>query len=430
MIIRGIGDYVGTKNVTFRITGIAFNARNIRVSNLSASIIYTGEALTQNGVVLTDISGTKSNELVCGTDYTIDYKNNIKKGTATMIFTANPISGYSGSFKQTFKITPAGLNEITDVTAIDLYNDTIITENGTMRFEGKVIYAKGGAKLSNRIVLTNRNMNSILIEGTDYTISYSNNKAVTTGSSLASMTIKGKGNYAGTLAINFPIIRASLSESENLTATTSAIAYNAAKADDYQYRPQIKLLDQKTVLSASKDYEIMDYKNCSQSAVKAYLEAVINGTATADKRPYAIIKAREESGYDGELEVDLSIYQIKVTAKNLYIIVSEETEQVAYTGKQVKPEVTVYYGEAEAVQQAKNAGETKEDILTDTSGSYKLTKLKPKENGMGDYTLVYGANITAGKSKGSVTVNGTGLYGGKVTVKFTILGKDVYSKTE
>ena len=427
MTIVGIGDYVGTKNVTFRIMGTAFNAKNIRVSNMSASLIFTGEALTQNEVVLSDISGTNPKELVCNTDYTVSYKNNLKKGTATIIFTANPISGYSGSFKQTFKITTAGLSEITDVTAADLYNDILKTEDGSLRLEGKIIYTKEGAKPSERIVLTNRNTNSVLKEGTDYTVSYVNNKTVTTDSSLATMTIKGKGNYAGIITVSYPIITASLTENENIMVTTVPMAYNAKKADDYQYRPQIKLMDQKKALSASKDYEVVEYKNCSQSAVKAYLEDMVKGTATVDKRPYAIIKAREESGYEGYLEVDLTIYQTKLSAKNLYIVVSAEKEQVTYTGKQVKPEVTVYYGEAEAVQQAKNAEETKENILTDKLGSYKLTKLDLRENGIGDYTLTYGENITAGKNKGTITVNGAGLYGGKVTVKFTILGKNVHN---
>ena len=51
----------------------------------------------------------------------------------------------------------------------------------------------------------------------------------------------------------------------------------------------------------------------------------------------------------------------------------------------------------------------------------------PISENAGDYTLAYGANVTAGKNKGSVTVSGTGLYGGSVTVKFTIVRKEVYT---
>ena len=427
MTITGTGDYIGTKNVTFRITGTAFNTHNIRISNLSATLIYTGKALEQNKIVLTDISGIKPNELICGTDYTIHYKNNIKKGTATMILTANPLSGYSGSFKQSFKITAADLSEITNVTAADLYNDTIIAENGNIQFEGKIIYTKEGAKPSGRIVLINRNTNNILQEGTDYKVSYRNNKAITTNSSLAIMIIKGKGNYTGSIIINFPIVKASLSENNNMTVVAASISYNSKKAESYQYQPKIKITDKKKVLSVAKDYEVVEYKNCTQTAVEAYLEALANDAATVGIRPYAIIKARDGSGYEGSIEVNLTIYQTKLTTKNLYIIVSAETEQITYTGKQVRPEVTVYYGKNEAIKQAKAVGETKEYILTDRSGKYKLTKLSSSENGTGDYTLEYGTNIIAGKNKGSVTVNGAGLYGGKVTVKFTILGKNVHN---
>ena len=59
---------------------------------------------------------------------------------------------------------------------------------------------------------------------------------------------------------------------------------------------------------------------------------------------------------------------------------------------------------------------------TAESGKYKLKKLTA---GI-DYTLSYGANLTAGKNKGSVTATGAGRYGGSVTVKFTIGKKAIY----
>ena len=76
MTITGIGDYTGSKSVTFRINGTAFNTRNISISNFKTSLAYTGEPLRQNEVVLTAKDGT---ELEYGQDYTISYKNNQKK---------------------------------------------------------------------------------------------------------------------------------------------------------------------------------------------------------------------------------------------------------------------------------------------------------------------------------------------------------------
>ena len=86
--------------------------------------------------------------------------------------------------------------------------------------------------------------------------------------------------------------------------TASMMMYSAKKMDDFQYQPKIKITDKKKVLSAVKDYEVIGYKNCTQTAVKTYLESLAKGTATADIRPYAIVEAREGSCYEGKIEVD------------------------------------------------------------------------------------------------------------------------------
>ncbi|MDE6608621.1 MAG: hypothetical protein K2K54_12850 [Lachnospiraceae bacterium] len=342
-----------------------------------------------------------------------------------MIFTGNPESGYSGSFKKTFKITPVGLRNRLSGSTVDPL-DTIagIGNSGDMKFDGNVTYTKTGAKISDRITLTDKYRQYVLKEGTDYTVSYSGNKRVTDSDSLAVMTVTGMGNYKGSIKISFPIAKASLSGNANLQVTATEISYNPKKGKNSNYRPKIKITDKKKALSASKDFTV-EYINCSQEDVTYYLEALADGTATADARPYAIVEAREGSNYTGSIEVDLTIYRKKLSANNLYVVVSKEPEQVTYTGRQVRPEVTVYYGNAKAVKKAKSAKETDDSELTDPDGVYRLRELAVKEGGVGDYTLTYGANITAGKNKGSVTVSGTGMYSGKVTVKFTVLKKAV-----
>ncbi len=101
LIITGIGKYTGTKTVTFQIIGKAFNAKKVTVTGISDKT-YTGKAITQNDAVLKYEGDSKP--LVYGTDYTISYTKNINKGTATMTFKGSEKSGYSGSFKKTFKI--------------------------------------------------------------------------------------------------------------------------------------------------------------------------------------------------------------------------------------------------------------------------------------------------------------------------------------
>ena len=123
-----------------------------------------------------------------------------------------------------------------------------------------------------------------------------------------------------------------------------------------------------------------------------------------------------------EITVYLNIYGTKLTSSNLYVVVSSEAAQTTYKGEQVTPEVTVYYGDAQTVKAAKKDKVTDETKLT-SSGLAKLTE---KKGAAGDYTLTYGANLAAGKNKGTVIVSGAGKFGGSVTVKFDILSRNIY----
>lgn len=405
----GIGKYVGTKNIKFRIKGTAFNSKNITVSGFHTEMDYTGKALRQN-VSLTTSKGRK---LDYGADYTLSYKNNLKKGTATVTFTARPASGYSGSFKKTFKIKAASLAQTVQLSAADPSDGTIRAASGGMRFGGAVYYTKGGAKLSDRMVLSSTETGTTLKEGKDYTVSYSNNKVVTTN---ALMTVRGKGNYTGSLKVYYQISETPL---DTLSVTVAPVYYSERKKE---YRPAVRLKDQKTALKAGKDYEI-EYHNCTQEAVKDYLDALKQGalgTRLENMRPYVTIAAKEKSGYlrSKALRMNLIIAEKKLSKSTLYVVL----EDAVYTRGQVCPEAAVYYGDAKNVKAAAKAKETNAGVLTRT---HKLIRLDPDETGACGYTLTYGANRTAGKNKGSVTVTGRGLYGGSVTVKFDIIGKDL-----
>lgn len=437
MTISGKGEYLGSKDVTFRITGMAFNAKNISVDGFEASMEYTGKPLTQNGVRLKSIASSTENsiELTYGKDYTVNYKNNLKKGTATMTFTANPSSGYTGRFKKTFKITAASLTDTVKVTTAFPLEDRI-ADGEVISLEGIVAYEKAGAKPSGRIRLYNKD-GILLKEGIDYSVSYAHNKVVTTAdtTNLPVMNLKGKGNYTGSLSVNFRITAASMEDNENLAVTAAEVAFYKNKADNYTYQPKITVMDGKHTLNSRTDYTVR-YERCTQAEIKNYLDALQGGRATEEEleqlKPYVLIEAKKGNGYVGSIRKELTVYRTKLTGNNLYIVINTDTSQITYTGEQVKPEVTVYYGDLKAVKKARNKKETREKILTDKTGDYCLTKLSLKisENGIGDYTLSYGRNVTAGKNKGNVTVIGTGLYGGRVKVKFTINSKDVYTASK
>lgn len=426
LTVTGIGEYSGSKSTNFTITGKTFNAKTVVIEEgFKASLPYTGRPLTQNKVTLKAKTGEP---LEYGTHYAISYSNNLKKGKAVMKFTAKPESGYSGSFSVKFNITAPALLDSTDVKAVNL-TDSVEGTNGVYMLDADVPYSRNGSVLKDKIQLVSKATGEILKEGTDYTVKYTGNKAVTpenaTTEKLPLMTIKGKGNYAGSLQVRFRISDASFADNNDISFTVTEVGFNSKKKDDYKYQPKIKVMDLKKVLNGKKDYSV-EYRNCGQTEVKAYLEALEGGTKSTEElegmKPKTVITAKTGSGYktDESKTINVPIYLKKLTTATVYVIVSEEN--TIYTGLQITPEIQVYYGDAKAIKVAKRVKETDESVLTNAEGTYKLKKLTVTE----DYTVGYGTNIKAGKNKGTVTVKATGLYGGSITTKFTIKSRNIY----
>ena len=115
--------------------------------------------------------------LVPNTDYNISYKNNVNAGTATVIIAGK--GKYTGSIKKTFKITPQSLAKAS------------VSNIKTKVWTGKAQSQSPTVKLGKLI----------LKKGTHYTVSINNNKAA----GIATLIIKGKGNYKGTLKKTFRI---------------------------------------------------------------------------------------------------------------------------------------------------------------------------------------------------------------------------------
>lgn len=432
MTLTGIGSYRGTKSVTFRITGEKFAANIIDVKAWDSTkpddaqtdvfrnaLPYTGKAVTQNKVALTT-KVTKQNPgakaLIYGEHYTISYKNNVKKGTATMTFTAKPASGYSGSFKKTFRITPQELTRDRLTVLAD------------------AVYSKNGAKLFFTVI---NGAGTALREGVDYTVKYKNNSAATTAQTADNkrplMTVTGKGNYAGKVEVPFAVVQASLADALDRGIVTVSCAQvqkkNGMKFKDFKF----KLVEGKNALGVgeTKDY-VIDETGCTPQIIQAYADAMAAGTILPQEPVVKVTGRNGYAGYVGETSIEIPlgkyIYADKLTSAVLYAVVSEGTGQSIYTGGQVTPDVAVYYGEKKAVSAAKKDKVKDEAALTSASGKYNLKKLEEQKEpgGNGDYTLNYGANIAAGNNKGSVTITGAGKYGGSVTVKFTIGKKAIY----
>jgi len=455
LTVVGKGAYAGFKKVSFRIAGEAFNAKTVRVAaydengtdgnGFRTKMTYTGKEIRQDNVLLTngkEAGDEDYKEFVYGTDYTVSYKNNQNKGTATMIFTANPESGYSGSFKKTFQIGAAELADTVrsqnEGRGVAVVRNTVSDEGKTgsiksMSFTEAVPFAKGGVRPSaqEKLALLRSDNRCSLTEGKDYTVSYRYNAEVTTNSTKKKpvMIIKGKGNYKGTLKVEFTISKASLDELTESAAFT-AVQYQKNRKADYEYKPAIKIMDGKKVLKAGRDYNV-EYRNNTQAELSRCFDSE-NGTVSGMTKAVAVITVPENSNYQLSKEnaktgivIPLGdyIYQEKlVNNKNLYVV----TSPAVYTGGQVKTEVRVYYGAQEDITRAKRAGERSNARLTGAGeGCYRLKCLVKDK----DYTLVWETNKAAGKNRGSVKIIGKGMkYGGSINVKFTIEKKSVYTE--
>ena len=144
---------------------------------------YTGTAieLTTTGdspeLILTD----GESQLVLGTDFTVEYSDNIAVGTATLSITG--IGGYSGTLNRTFTINPKSLTDA-DVTVDPIGNETYT-----------------GASFTPSPAVKNTTLGQTLVVGTDYTVAYAGN----TNAGTATVTITGKDNYTGELKPTFTI---------------------------------------------------------------------------------------------------------------------------------------------------------------------------------------------------------------------------------
>lgn len=395
LVITGLGEYVGTKMANFTVRGKAFTANNITVTGIENKV-YTGRAITQNDAVLVYHAGRPDErQLTYGRDYTVSYTKNINKGKASITFKGMAESGFSGSLKKSFQITP---DDICAVNRAEGWNAITVE------------YSKAGAKPVEQLIFTNAG-GVRLKNGKDYTLSYKNNNLVADSKAEKAPTIivKGKGNYEGTFSLPFTITKADLRsklEKKEITIKPVSVAYQSKKPDDYAYKPAVKVMEGRNTLRAGMDVEIT-YRNNTQADYNAYIQGLDAGNDAAPV-PMAIITVNEESSYtldtdaegqtaSSEIAVPLTIYRNKLTKKNIQV---EFLSENVYTGTQIVPEVAVYY--------------------LDTNGG-KIWLAKDT-----DYIVSYGANNKSGKNAGSVTISGIGsYYGGDVTVKFAIQRKKI-----
>ena len=250
-VITGKGNYSGTITKSFKITQADLSKFTASLS--VDSFIYDGAEKKPEVTVKSDNA-----QLTAATDFTVSYSSNVNAGTATVTITGK--GNYSGSIKKQFTITPADFSRF----SAELSADTV-TYTGSAQKPGATV--KSGDK--------------VLVSGTDFTVSYSNN----TNTGTAKATIKGKGNYSGTITKEFTITPADISQ---LTASLSAdiFRYNGA-----EQKPSVTVKSGDKTLVPDTDFTVSYSDNIDVGTATVTITGQGNYTGSMT-RTFTITNAR------------------------------------------------------------------------------------------------------------------------------------------
>ena len=284
LTIAGMGIYKGVATKDFTIIKKALE--DSFIADIDAQT-FTGEPL-EPAIVVT----YNSMKLVEGTDYTVAYKDNTNSGTATVTITAVSTSNYTGTASKTFTINNQSLKNA-DIAGIDdvIYNgkaqepEPVVTYNGTT-----------------------------LVKGTDYTVTYENN----TEAGTATVTVKGKGDYSGTVTKDFTIKQKDLEDA--FLADFEAQTYTGEALE-----PAVVMTYNGMTLVEGTDY-VVAYKNNTNA-----------GPAT--------VTITAKGNYSGTL-----VKMFTIATKEMEDGFIADIDDVTYNGQAQKPEPVVTFNGKELVK--------------------------------------------------------------------------------
>lgn len=363
--IEGYGNYKDTVAKTFTIVekDKALSSGNTYVyigGSLASSYAVSYNGSKQTPSVTVYVGATQQSSTVLSPSYyTVTYLDNDKPGTAKIIITGR--NGYAGTVEANFRI---------DATQINQYNTTISGLSASYTYTGAYIAPEVTVRV-NGVTLT---------KGKHYTVTYSNNKNISSQYSKARVTINAihDSGYIGSVSQEFTIA------GKSMYGCTASFA-GGISSSDYKgtvVKPTIIVKDgYYTTLREYTDYTV-SYKDASGKVVSSMKEA---GTYT--------VVITGKGNYSGELTLT---YTIKGKDISYYDVTLNKTS-VKATGSSQKPTVT--------------------------SVKYGSTALKST-----DYSVSYqnslGQTVTSMSAPGTykVVVTGKGGYSGSTYATFTITG--------
>lgn len=359
LTINGIGNYQGSVEGQISIVGKDKLLTKAVIKSIPAQPYNKGnEVKLQDESLSVSLGGQP---LQKDKDYTVRYANNRQPGKASVIIEG--IGVYAGTKTASFKI----VRQAVDINGAEC-ECTNSESFATMAF------VKGGC--TPRPVLTYDG--ETLRSGTDYTVSYKNNKKV---GETAVIVVRGKGNFKGKKEIPFTIVKKDISQ---VSIYVSDVPYTG-KPNKYQSKPVLTDTDG-TRLKAGTDYTV-EYLLGDDS---------LDRRSNPDENAVITVKISAKGKYyDGSRTAE---YQLKGT--------SIKSAKISINNK-------VYTGNAVTISQ--------EDIK---SATIKVKGVSSDLIYGVDYEVVsYSKNVKKGTA--TVVFCGKGNYSGEKSVKFKIVNRKI-----
>ena len=367
-IITGKGDYTGVATKTYKITGTKLTSKMVKQLE---HFVYEG---TEHSVAYGVNYTISDNEvaLVEGLDYTISYSGDrTNAGEFKVTFTG--IKKYTGSVTKTYTISKAQASEF-----------NVVLDNADA-----VPYSKNGATPDVKVYFGS----DLLCEGTEYKVTYTNNKKIASASDkkAPSLYVTGVGNFTGNTKnapIKFTIVGADISKQNAIT--TEDVLYKNKKNN---YIPKLSVSDKNTgkKLAIKTDYKIVGYKiwDETRGAYKAFEGDKVDASG---ERVKMSVTVEGVGNFSGSFTSFYEVYPKSITTVKVDKIPSAE-----YTGKEITPVPVV-------------------TVKTKVGNKTQYVPLDPA-----CYEVEYSNNIEKGTA--TVFILGKGEYGGVKKVTFKITGQ-------
>lgn len=261
------GNYRGEAVCTYAVTPLDFKKLIVTVDKQT----YAPDEEVPHSAIHVKVSKNSKEELKEGVDYTIVWDTGrFKVGTGEICIKG--MGAYSGTRIIKYTVEKAKFDWENENFRITVMGDNIYGE------ENSTVYMdKKGAAPDIHILYGYR----VLKEGVDYTVSYTNNKAVTTDSKPATYKITGKGDFTGTISGTYKIVPKSLHNigwGSEWDMTIQPLVYRSTAKS---YNVKIALKQNGVLLKEGKDYRIVYEKDQSGKYANdaSYFteEAVTNG---------------------------------------------------------------------------------------------------------------------------------------------------------